>query len=565
VKSERSSGASFRAALFLNAVFLILTVILVHVGFESNDDLTLAAFVDGQMAESTAYIPYINIALGALMKLVYRVLGQGTAWHTLGQYLLMFAGLTALCHALCERLGALRGAAVGLVLLLFFGVDVYTLINYTKTAAVCTVGGMALLLTAAEGKPGRHRRAYALGFVLTILGFLLRSMEFAACFVLMAVLCLRPLWALLEAKTGAGEKLSHFGRLVLPYVLTLAVAAGFYALNERAWSHEPWKNYHEFDAVRVAYSDYGRPEYAAMPDAYDALGLSEADVRMLYEGNYFDPEIFSAQTMQGISDARDENFPPPSWGECLGLFLDKCLPGFFVNLHIYGFLLVLIFWVAAGEHRLRDWVCLAVEAAGFGILYLYLISRGRYLVDRVDVGLFLAAAAVLALMLDPEKLRRERMLTVLTLLLALSTSWYLTRDSFRTAVTEDKSEKRAAVETLLRDEKHVFLAKLDTVDDAIWSPFEPAAQGYWDKIVLLGGFDCNHPTILANLARYGVENPYRDCIGNDRVYLIEDDIDLTLQYLHEHYDKNARAELVEPLSTETGLAIYRILKGGGAA
>ena len=560
MKSERSSGASFRAALFLNAAFLILTVILVHVGFESNDDLTLAAFVDGQMAQSTAYIPYINIALGALMKLVYRVLGQGTAWNTFGQYLLMFAGLTALCHALCERLGALRGAAVGLVLLLFFGVDVYTLINYTKTAAVCTVGGMALLLTAAEGERGQHRAAYVLGGILTVLGFLLRSMEFAACFALMAVLCLRPLWRLLADKTAAGEKLRGFGRLVLPYVLVIAAVVGFYALNEWAWSRALWTNYHEFDAVRVAYSDYGRPEYEAMPEAYDALGLSEADVRLLYEGNYFDPEVFSAETMQAISEARDANFPPPSWGECLGVFLDKCLPGFFGNLHIYGFLLVLILWIAAGEHRFRDWLCLAIEAAGFGVLYLYLIYRGRYLVDRVDVGLFLAAAAMLALMLDREKLRRERMLTALTLLLALGTSWYLTRGSFRMAYNDDKSEGRAAVETLLRDEKHVYLAKLDTVDDAIWSPFEPVGQGYWDRIVLLGGFDCNHPTIMANLAQYDVENPYRDCIGNNKVYLIEDDIELTLRYLREHYDKNARAELVEPLSTETGLAIYRILK-----
>ena len=128
------------------------------------------------------------------------------------------------------------------------------------------------------------------------------------------------------------------------------------------------------------------------------------------------------------------------------------------------------------------------------------------------------------------------------------------------AYNDDKSEKRAAVETILRDEKHVYLAKLDTVDDAIWSPFEPVGQGYWDRIVLLGGFDCNHPTIMANLAQYDVENPYRDCIGNNKVYLIEDDIELTLQYLHEHYDKNARTEPVEPLSTETGLAIYRILK-----
>ena len=112
----------------------------------------------------------------------------------------------------------------------------------------------------------------------------------------------------------------------------------------------------------------------------------------------------------------------------------------------------------------------------------------------------------------------------------------------------------------MQDQDHVYLAKLDAVTDGLWSPFEPYANGYWDRIVLLGGFDCLHPTIMENLARYGVENPFRDCVGNDRVYLIEDDIELTLRYLREHYDPHAKAELVEPLSTETGMSIYRILK-----
>ena len=123
---------------------------------------------------------------------------------------------------------------------------------------------------------------------------------------------------------------------------------------------------------------------------------------------------------------------------------------------------------------------------------------------------------------------------------------------------------RAAYERLLQDGEHVYLAKLDAVTDGLWSPFEPYGKGYWDRIVLLGGFDCLHPAIMDNLARYGVENPYRDCIGNEKVYLLEDDIALTLQYLHEHYDPRATAERVEPLSTETGLAIYRIVSGGAA-
>lgn len=559
MRSERTGGASLRTAVILNVVFLILTVVIVRVGFESNDDPTLAAFVDGQMAQSTAYIPYINIVLGAVLKAIYNVFGREIAWHTFCQYALMFAGFTALSFTVCERLGALRGAVVTTVLLLFFGVDVYCMINYTKTAAVCTVGGTALLLYAFE-REGRHRVALFLGVLLSVLGFMLRDMEFLPCFVLMAVLCLRPLWDILAAKNSAGEKLRSVGKLALPFVIAAAFAVGLYAANEWAWSKEPWSTYHEFDKVRVAYSDYGRPAYESMPEVYDALGLSEADVQLLYEGNYFDPEIFTAEKMELISQARDTLFLRPTAGECVGLLLDKAIPGFFTNLAIYGFLLILALWIAAGEHRLRDWVCLACESAVFAAAYLYLIWRGRYLVDRVDVGLFLAAAAVISLMLDKEKLRRERMLTILTLLLALGTSWYLMRDSYRTAETESDSKPLAAYERILQDDKHVYLAKLDTTADGLWSPFEPYGKGYWDRIVLLGGFDCLHPTIMENLAQYGVKNPYRDCVGNSKVYLIEDNIDLTLQYIQEHYDPKAKARLVEPLSTETGLSIYRILK-----
>ena len=102
-----SGSARLLAALLLCVLFLLLTVSLVRVGFESNDDLTLAAFVDGQMAVPTAHIPYLNIVIAALLKGVYRVLGQGAPWHTLGQYALLLAGFTALGAVLNARLGVL--------------------------------------------------------------------------------------------------------------------------------------------------------------------------------------------------------------------------------------------------------------------------------------------------------------------------------------------------------------------------------------------------------------------------------------------------------------------------
>jgi hypothetical protein len=387
---------------------------------------------------------------------------------------------------------------------------------------------------------------------------MLRMMEFLPCFAITAALALRPFRGILAGKEGA--KVRRVLRLALPFVLVLLISAGFYAVNEWAWSKEPWSIYHEFDAIRVDYSDYGRPAYQDMPDAYDALGLSEADVKLLGDGDYFDPDAFSGAVMQSITEARDERFPHPSAGECVGLFLDKALPGFFSQLPIYGLLLLLILWLAAGEHGWSDLLSLLFAVGIFGAAYLYLIYRGRYLVARVDLGLLLALAAAPALTLNREKLQNERMLTLAVLALALVSSYFLTRGSFRSVEVEDKSETRAAYEELLKDDRHIYLAKLDAVTDGLWSPFEPVPAGYWDRIVLLGGFDCLHPTIMDNLARYGVSNPYRDSVGNSKVYLIEDNIELTLDFIHQHYDSRARAVLVEPLSTRTGMSIYRILK-----
>ena len=549
------------AAVLLNALVLSFIVLIVNVGYESNDDLTLAAFVDGQMSNPDAHIPYINYVFALLLKFVYDVFGRGVAWFAVGQYKFLLLSFSAVTFVLFERLRFWQGALISVIMLLFFGVDVYTIISYTKTAAVCAVGGMLLLIHAMERLRGPWCIGTAgFGILLCAVGFMLRPMEFLPCFGIMAVLCLRWFYGLLFIdKAGVGTKIFYFVRFALPFVLVVVLCAGLYAFDEAAWSKEPWNYYHDYDAVRVAYSDYGRPEYHEMPESYDALGLSETSVRLLYEGNYFDTEVFDAELMASISAARDEAFPPPSIGECLGIFLDQCLMGFFRNLHVYGFLLVIALWLCAGEHKLRDWLTLAGICGLFALMYFYLIYRGRYLIDRVDVGLFFALAACLAYMIKPEKLQREKTLAAFLLILAIGTSYYLNRDAYRSAGEYIDRDARAVVETLLRDDEHVYLAKLDTVSDRIYTtPFEKSLPGYWDKIVILGGFDPNHPVIMANLRRYGVENPYRDIVNNNKVYIIEDNIELTLSHIHEFYDSEAKAELVEPLSTDTGLSIYRI-------
>ena len=132
------------AAVLLNALVLTFIVLIVNVGYESNDDLTLAAFVDGQMSNPDAHIPYINYVFALLLKFVYDVFGRGVAWFAVGQYKFLLLSFSAVTFVLFERLRFWQGALISVIMLLLFGVDVYTIISYTKTAAVCAVGGMLL-------------------------------------------------------------------------------------------------------------------------------------------------------------------------------------------------------------------------------------------------------------------------------------------------------------------------------------------------------------------------------------------------------------------------------------
>ncbi len=550
------------AAALLNALVLCFILLIVNVGFESNDDLTLAAFVDGQMSRPDAHIPYINYLYGLLLKFVYDVFGRGVQWYTIGQYKFLLLSFTAISFVLFERLRFWQAGLVSVIMLLFFGVDAYTVISYTKTAGVCAVGGMLLLIhamSAVEEKGWRTGLSLA-GGLICLVGFMLRPMEFLPCFGIMAVLCLRWLYGLLFSEKGSAKaKLLRLCRFALPFVLVVCLCLGLYAFNEQAWSKPPYDFYHEFDAQRVACVDFGRPDYADMAEGYESLGLSENAVKLFQDSSYFDTQRFNMENLSTISALRDEVSPPPSIGECLGRFLDDCLLGFFRNLHVYGFLIILALWLAAGKHSLRDFLALAGIAGLFGLMYLYLIYRGRYLVDRVDMPLFLALSACLAYMLDGVKLQKERSLALLLLAFAILCSHYLTRDVYRSAVQYHDPESRAAIETLLRDEQHIFLAKVDAVDDRVYSPLEPAAPGYWDKIFYLGGWTMNHPAIMSTLAENGVENPYRDCVDNNKVYIIDNDIELTLSFIREYYAPEATAEPVEGLSAETGLNIYRII------
>ena len=133
-------------------------------------------------------------------------------------------------------------------------------------------------------------------------------------------------------------------------------------------------------------------------------------------------------------------------------------------------------------------------------------------------------------------------------LLIAQSFWY---DDWRLTTREipkARVSQRAVLETIGTDKEHVYLAKSGTVSEIVcYGPFDPMPENLLDNLYWLSGWECRTPGIVKEMREHGVTNPYKDMIGNKKVYLIDDNIQLTLDYIRQNYDKNAEAVFVKTL------------------
>jgi len=550
------------AAFLINAAFLALMLTCFEPRFETNDDVLMSKFVDGQFSVKTAYVPFVNICLGAFLKLLYTLGGDGFNWYSFVQYAVLYLGFTAITWVLLKRFRLFPALVMTALIFGAIGTDAYLSMNFSKPAAVATVGGMALILCAMENeKPSIV--TIVCGVVLGLMGYVWRFEEFGICALITAGVCIVPVYEKLFEQRGVEikQRLGSALRYLVPFVLLAASAVALLLVNTWAWNRPSHAEYTEFDMTRSLLIDFYIPDYAEMPEVYDELEMDENFVYMMKKWSFYDTEKFTKENMDKLIAVRDEFVPRKTLGECLGVFLNECLGGFLVERPIGAFVFMLALWLACGKRGFKHWLSLAYMAGMFFVIYMFMIWSERYLANRVDIGLFLALALGLSFLISPEKLKSEKLLLVAVLCLSLFISNRASRSQCiynEHNTIEDKSTDKAAIERVLEDDEHLYFVKVWSIDHEMYGPLECAPAGYADRLVHIGGWSMHHPVIESILKEYNVENPYRDIVNHDGCYIIDEDIERTVAYISKYYYPDARATLIEPLSGETNLKIYKI-------
>lgn len=555
-------------ALGVNLMAMLAITLIMRPSFETNDDIVFAEFGSGLRGVKTPRLVFQNYILGLVYRILYQITGR-LPWYTIVQYAVLVAAFSAVTYVFMNRLKGYWGLYLSFILLWVFGYESYIHIQFTKTAGIAAASAVLLLFHVVTSEKLCVWEAAA-GILLGLTGFMYREDQFFASSALMAgigiyfVLTLKKCFPKKEWKRF-GLCAGIFGLLIL----SVFAADGTDSLMYR---DPQWQEYQKFNNLRSELLDYGFPDYESNKALYQDLGISREAYELYRTWNFNDPDRFTIEVMEKLAEQKPEKILS---GKAIHSFV-KRFPGDVIRQKAFWVVLLLfVLWLFFGKKRYAAWFGLAGELCMLGGLNFYLYFQGRYLVNRVDVGLWFSVCLTMAWILgdsvkereeakerskgkagalsvpviSTEKISGRRGLVLCTAALLISQSfWY---DDWRITTREipkARVSQRAVLETIGTDKEHVYLAKSGTVSEIVcYGPFDPMPENLLDNLYWFSGWECRTPGIVKEMQEHGIINPYKDMIGNKKVYLIDDNIQLTLDYIRQNYDQNAEAVFVKTL------------------
>ena len=314
-----------------------------------------------------------------------------------------------------------------------------------------------------------------------------------------------------------------------------------------------WQEYQEFNSLRSQLLDYGFPGYDST-EIYQELGITREAYELYRTWNFNDPDRFTSEVMEQLVQEKSGYTIRPeqalNFTKRIPRDLSKLAPVYYCGAF-------LAYWLIFGKKTRAAVLSLLGETVLLWAVYFYLYCQGRYMVNRVDVGLWFSVCLVVLWLISDSGDRQPHMDAVagrtapvlfVAVLIASQLLWIKDWRINTSSIPEARVSQRAVLETIGTDKDHVYLAKSGMVSEIVcYGPFDRMPENLLDNIYWFGGWECRTPGIVDKMREHGIENPYRDMINNESVYLIDDQIDLTMAYIHEYYDENAEAVFIKTL------------------
>ena len=539
-------------ALISNLLILGVMVAFMRPSFETNDDIVFAELGSGLRGVKDAHLVFQNYGLGMIYRLLYGVTGR-LPWYTIVQYMILFAAFTVVTYVLISRLGEISGLCLFVILACGFGYEGYIHLQFTKTAGIAAAAAVFLLLYLLEQEKYSWW-GIAGGILLAVIAYMYREDQFWASCGLMAG---AGLLFLFDLRKYRNKKLRRLGICVLTFGVLLLSVFGVDRWDSSKYRSAEWKEYQEFNQLRSELLDYGFPDYDSNQEIYEELGISREAYELYKSWNFNDTEKFDTEVMKKLVDLKQKR---PLTIRTVTAFLRR-FPSDLLRMPMFYFFAVFaVLWLLCGKKDVCSVISVLAECLLLVAVYFYLYYQGRYMVNRVDVGLWFSACLVMLWIFSSGEVRyMNTKVSVLLCMICVVLGQFMMYKDWRLAtssIPEARVSQRAVLETIGTDKEHTYLAKSGMLSEIVcYGPFDRMPENLLDNVYWFGGWECRTPGYTRAMEVRGIINPYRDVVNNENVYLVDDNIDLTLKYIRQYYAENAEAVFVKTIGN---VDVYQI-------
>ena len=539
-------------ALISNLLILGAMAAFMRPSFETNDDIVFAELGSGLRGVKDARLVFQNYGLGMIYRLLYGVTGR-LPWYTIVQYMILFVSFTVVTYVLISRLGEISGLCLFVILACGFGYEGYIHLQFTKTAGIATAAAVFLLLHLLEQEKYSWW-GIAGGILLAVIAYMYREDQFWASCGLMAG---AGMLFLFDLRKYRNKKLRRIGICVLTFGVLLLSVFGVDRWDSSKYRSAEWKEYQEFNQLRSELLDYGFPDYDSNQEIYEELGISREAYELYKSWNFNDTEKFDTEVMKKLVDLKQKR---PLTIRTVTAFLRR-FPSDLLRMPMFYFFAVFaVLWLLCGKKDVFSVISVLAECLLLVAVYFYLYYQGRYMVNRVDVGLWFSVCLVMLWIFSSGEVRyMNTKVSVLLCMICVVLGQFMMYKDWRLAtssIPEARVSQRAVLETIGTDKEHTYLAKSGMLSEIVcYGPFDRMPENLLDNVYWFGGWECRTPGYTRAMEAHGIINPYRDVVNNENIYLVDDNIDLTLKYIRQYYAENAQVVFVKTIGN---VDVYQI-------
>ncbi len=551
-KKYEKYSKSFLYALLINCLILYFYLHFFYPYYESNDDFSLKAIVSGLYGFNESHMVYMNIILGWLFKTLYSA-GMGLPWYDYVQYGLNLLSMSVITYVLFNRK---KHSVLFYAAIFVAGYSLYVRPQYSKMASLLAIAGILLLKHSCD------RKSYAqkcVAVFLLVAGSWVRDKQFFPCALICFGILMPDLLGIFRRFDSRQHK--HARDLLIWGIISLALIASSLLVDKLAYRSELWSYYSDFNEARTELFDYGFPDFESNKEVYQKLNIDEKTLYMYEETwNFDDPKKLSLENLDILIQAKKKDVSihkivDPALFTLKSFFTDR-------NTLIYVLLnisaCVLVFLTASKKEKLT---AAFVSFCFISCVVLTSYLRPYVVLNRVCHGFLFALLFSILYLYGENEVTKKKILYAEFALLVLVPVFLLMQQGNLRSWNEDSSLKQyearlQIAEEIREDDEHIYL--FDTIANVLplKKVFNYLEPGLLANRTTLGGWGTNSSWNKAIKEKYGIMNPFKDCINNDKVIFVSNQIEPIMEYINKYYDEKATAIL---LKEDDSLHYYAIV------